>query len=237
MTLKIDVKYSLRAPDSSSEMLNYATKLSKMLGEEELIDHSKKPIKANVNTTLLDQLEEKLNERAGTILDTVYGLYSRYAQKVALFVALFIVIINNADSIKYAERIYTDTSFREVLVKSEEKISEDKLYIDKLAEGSQPGEKVINTKLLNSIRSEMEISGLDLGIKSWKNEPLFKSSNEINENIKADFWWWMQKITGLLLTTALVSLGAPFWLDAIKRMVGLKKKNGKQDSIPAKSGA
>lgn len=231
MTLKNEVKFSERAPDSPSEMLNYAKKLSKMLGDEILVDYSKKPAKSVLKTSPLDQLENKLNERAGTILDTVYSLYTRYAQKIALFIALFIVVINNVDSIKYAQRIYTDNSFREILVKSAEKAVENKLYTETANNSKTSENGGLDTEFLNSLQSDMEKTGLNLGIKSWVNEPLFNSSNE-----KADFLWWIQKILGLLLTTALVSLGAPFWLDATKKMVGLKK-NGKQNSGQGQSGA
>jgi hypothetical protein len=226
ITFKNEVKFSLRAPDSPVEMVEYAKKLSRILDDELLVDHSKKPTKSDPKTSPIDQLEKKLNEKAGEILDKVYSLYTIYAQKIALFIALCLVIINNADSIKYAQRIYTDNSFREILVKSAEKAIEN----ENAYNTQSPGNDVLNTKFLNSLQNDMKKTGLDLGVESWTNEPLFNSSNG-----KADHWWWIQKIMGLLLTTAMVSLGAPFWLDAIKKLTGLKK-NGKQDSAQVKSG-
>lgn len=250
MTLKKDIINPKRPPKDAPELANYIDKLKNILGEVDLVDGKKPPKKDEISNDLLDKLEAKLNERLGSLLDAVYELYRRHAQKLAMIIAFVLVVFNNVDSIKYAKKIYTDTALRNVLVASAEKISEKELLIQPKPEDEDQTVRV-NTDLIKVIKSELEITGLELGVKSWCDEPLFKKicdktktdeeksdvlAKVLNDNAEVNIGWWIQKILGLLLTTALVSLGAPFWLDAIKKMVGLKK-NGKQDSAQGQTGA
>lgn len=88
------------------------------------------------------------------------------------------------------------------------------------AVGTKPGPSDEIKKYLQTI----DKSGIPFGPDSWATNLPKLDSPKCFTNIASFIYWLLKKIIGLSATIALVSLGAPFWLDTLKKIMELKKK-------------
>jgi hypothetical protein len=61
----------------------------------------------------------------------------------------------------------------------------------------------------------MDVANLPLGIGWTSVSP-----------VPVDFWGWLIKLVGWVLTGVAVTLGAPFWFDLLRKLLSLKGSGG-----------
>ena len=160
-------------------------------------------------TTLLREAEgdaarfrESAEQWYDSAMERVSGWYRRRVQLVMWALAVVIVVSLNADTVGIAQRLWTDKTVRDVVVAQAQS-----------AAGRQDAE---------AVQSGIDKLSIPFG---WKEESAPGSTAG-----------WAQlvalKALGLLLTAAALTLGAPFWFDALGKIARLRSSGGK----PAASG-
>jgi hypothetical protein len=151
-------------------------------------------------------------------MDRVSGWYKRKAQFIILAAALVISTALNADSIMLANRLWIDPTIRDIVVTAAQ---------ETIQEPNATGE---GTSMTQAKQLQEQLQELQLPI-GWSSAP------DGSRHIPTDFWGWLTKVMGLVVTTIAVSFGAPFWFDALKNLVNLraagKPPERTSESIPA----
>ena len=55
-----------------------------------------------------------------------------------------------------------------------------------------------------------------------------------SRTVPREFWDWLRKVAGWLLTAFAVSLGAPFWFDLLNRFINLRVSGKAPEEKPKK---
>ena len=136
-------------------------------------------------------------------MDRVSGIYKRWAQKIAIVAALGVAITLNASSVRIAERLSADPTVRSAVVTGAEgAVTRGKTSPKATGEAAQ-----------NAVK---ELETLEVPI-------LWSSANNPFESVTA----FLLALAGWLITAIAISLGAPFWFDALGRIAHLKTSGKK----------
>lgn len=139
-------------------------------------------------------IREEVEKWFDTTMDRVSGWYKRQAQKIVLGVAFALVIALNADSFTVFRALWQNSALRDSVVAAANKANSQ----------------------MTPDQAKDELSVLPLG---WKTVP---SWHGVNEAFTENFGWWLLKLAGLALTAFAVTLGAPFWFDAMNKLINLR---------------
>lgn len=141
-------------------------------------------------------------------MDRVSGWYKRWSVKITIVVALLLTVGLNVDSIRLTERLSSDQALRTTLVghaqtKIEKREAELKGQPQKDGGAPPPSLKETGEKAETALK---DLKALQLPIL-W---------SEANDNVNVN------TIVGWLITALAISLGAPFWFDAMSKLARLK---------------
>ena len=143
-----------------------------------------------------------------------------------MIIAIAVTIAFNANTIKVAEVLWNDDASRAAIVK----LAEDAVDGDGLdptgAGGETDGQKETGNAIVQGTRANeiiRQTSRLPLG---WEGENPF-NWEETNAITKQSIpGWdcrdWVSHILGWTITAFALSLGAPFWFDALKKLINLR---------------
>jgi hypothetical protein len=138
-------------------------------------------------------------------MDRVSGIYKRWAQKIAVITALVVAIALNASAVRVAERLADDPTVRSAVVTG--------------AEGSvtrrKDAPKVTGEAAQDAVQ---ELETLETPI-------LWSGDNNPFESASA----FLLALAGWLITALAISLGAPFWFDALGKLAHLKTSGRKPE--------
>jgi hypothetical protein len=151
-------------------------------------------------------------------MDRASGWFKRYTQVVALVASAVLVIGANVDTVEISKSLASSPEVRTKTMEiaaemlKDAKAKEERIKTTLGQDKDAVKEAVERTKesleVYNRAMSGMESSGLQLG---WK-----KPSRD------RDFWWYLTKAVGLLVSIFAVSLGAPFWFDILQRFMQVR---------------
>lgn len=145
-----------------------------------------------------------------TTMDRVSGWYKRQAQKIVLGVAFALVIAMNADSCAVFRALWQNSSLRDTVV----------------AAAVQAQQNTSAGEATQQLKDLQKLDQLPLG---W-NSSAVKGYQSVD---------WLIKLAGLLLTAFATTLGAPFWFDAMNKLVNLRLNGSPPEtvSVPQPAGA
>ncbi len=142
-------------------------------------------------------------------MDRVSGWYRRWSQLVTIFVAAVVAIGLNASAVRIVDRLYQDESVRAAV-----------------AGGAEEAVKSGSTPEASGKAAEDAVENLET-LKL----PIFWA----DDNLPWNSWTAAgESVLGWLITVFAISLGAPFWFDALGkisrlRTTGARPENGKSD--------
>ncbi|OQX17031.1 MAG: hypothetical protein BWK76_10830 [Desulfobulbaceae bacterium A2] len=177
----------------------------------------------------LDSALRRVEEWFDTAMDRVSGWYKAYAQKRLFLIALFGAVVCNVDTIQIATALSRSESLRSSLLNSARGLS------------TQEANRIQELVDAKSELRQLARAGLPLGYSCLAPKPVPGTGlqnradwyracvQETRTTLKAD--GLSRKILGWLLTAAATCLGAPFWFDAMKRLINLRSAGPK----PAKT--
>jgi hypothetical protein len=158
--------------------------------------------------------DETLEEWFEDAMDRVNGWYKRHAQVVTLVIAAIIAFGLNASTVRIVERLDKEPAVRATLVAQ--------------AEAAEGPAKVEETSLKEAAQAASgaydKVDALKLPIM-WA-----------GENVPTSLAAILSTILGCLVTTAAISLGAPFWFDTLSKLSNLRAA-GKKPEADAKAPA
>jgi len=200
-------------------------------------------------TRTYEELQAEIEKIFNAAMDRLTGWYKRKAKIMSFVIGFLICAALNVDTINVTDNLWHNkdkaeqiSAFAITASKYFEKNDSSQLVfrsgIDTLAtissgnpllRNSLPGKAVSSLDTTGNavpqkqlVRSYSLLSSLDLPI-GWSsdNVPLTKG------NSLRIIMMWLLKFLGILLTTAAVSLGAPYWFDILNKITPLKQTTPK----------
>jgi len=213
-----------KAPDSSIASLKQALAgmpESKVKGAlEALVDD------AGDN---MDRVRKNIEDWYDSGMDRVSGWYKRHVQKITLTVACLAAIAVNADTINIATRLSYDATMRQSLVAAATEYAKagatgQSASLQTVALTSEEC-KTVDTPECRVKRNLEQIQQLGLPL-GWRKEVFPNSSPR-------DYIpYWLSKILGLVITAFAISLGAPFWFDALNKIMVIRSTVKPKEKSP-----
>jgi hypothetical protein len=140
----------------------------------------------------LDTAQKNIETWFDDSMDRVSGWYKRWSQKVTIGLAVAVTLLANADTLNMARRLWTDPVLRSAII--EQSKARAAANAPQPAAPLTPGEQA------------------ELGrIVGWS-----------QADLNVQWWTWLQRILGWILTSIAVSLGAPFWFDTLNRFINIR---------------
>jgi hypothetical protein len=168
----------------------------------------------------LDQAQANLEAWFNSAMDRLSGQYRRRSQLWILILSLIVSVAVNANTLTIIERLSADPVLRQTLVEQAQKTT-------------APPDAA-------SATSQLDQMGLPLGwADGWPGPAGNPQTKAPDAGAGWDWLWYylLHPIIGLLLTAFAVSLGAPFWFDALNKFIAMRStfKPGQSDdkSTPA----
>lgn len=157
---------------------------------------------------LRDGIEQWFDDQ----MERVSGWYKRWAKKLALVVGLGVAVLLNVDTVAMATTLYRDPAVREAVVAQAD-----------AACAAEPSDTCGDASV-----EKLEKTGLPLGWTCFDDEGHSDWTNCFDE----DETPLPLRGLGWLLTAGAITMGAPFWFDALNRLGSLRNAGGKPE--PAK---
>jgi hypothetical protein len=150
--------------------------------------------------TQVEHVRHRIEQWYDDTMERVSGWYRRRVQLWLWVFAILTTIVLNADTLQLGQTLWTRPTTRAAVVDAARKA---------VAEGEQGQKAVQNVKAL-------EATNLPIG---WH---FGKGSGNDPRRLPGSFTGWVAKLVGLLLTASALTLGAPFWFDALSRIARIR---------------
>ena len=151
----------------------------------------------------IDRFRSRAEEWFDDTMDRVSGWYKRWSQVVTLVIALIVAIGLNASALRITDRLYNDEAVRTAAVSG--------------AEGAANGK----APEANGKEAEAAIANLET-----LNLPIFWAKDNLPWNSPQAA---IESVIGWLITAVAISLGAPFWFDALGKISQLRAAGKKPE--------
>jgi hypothetical protein len=193
-----------------------------------------------------EQLRSQIDKIFNNAMDRLSGWYKRKAKIMSFLFAFLICAGLNVDTISITKNLWNNKDKAEQIASFaaaassyfEKNDSSQVVYkngIDTLAYIKVENKALTNStvgKAIGSIdttgkKPEQQVQ-ISYNILANLDIPIGWSKDNIpgkTKTGKIDFGLWLLKILGLLLTTAAVSLGAPYWFDILNKITPLKQSS------------
>lgn len=147
-------------------------------------------------------------------MDRASGWYKHRAQNILLVIALLLTVLLNVDTIKLAQSLWTNPIERQATVDLASK------YVE------QHKDVLQNQQQLQQQADSLAGLGQQLPFPfGWHEKPPMQPL------------FWLETLTGWLITTLALSLGAPFWFDTLNKFMVVRstvKPKEKSNTEPSK---
>jgi hypothetical protein len=155
--------------------------------------------------------EESLEKWFEDAMDRVNGWYKRNAQKITIAIAIVVAFGLNASAVRIVERLDSEPKVREAAVAQADALAKK----GKLASGE--GEASLKEAAEHASGAYRQVAELKLPL-FWAGDNVPKSPGGI-----------VSAVVGCLLTAVAISLGAPFWFDALGKLANLRTAGKKPE--------
>lgn len=192
----------------------------------------------------LDAFKTSLGTWYNDVMDHASGWYKRNTQRILIFIALGLCLLNNVDTVSLVSHLSTDPGLRAAAGK------EARAFVDssRSVQGTitpKPAEVQGSAKPPSAetdsaarYRAALEATRLPLWWSRDEWNDLWYSRNEQSSPRYAfspNFTLILTKLTGLAISILAVSMGAPFWFDLLNKLVNVRLVGNRPD--PSESGA
>ena len=140
-----------------------------------------------------DHLRMEIEHWFDSAMDRVSGWYKRRIQVVICVLSFIVAVGLNVNTVSIADRLVNDDGLRAALVQSATNTA------------AKPGET------MSKVAGQIQSLGLPIG---WDKQP--------GDPARVSLKHWGRAIGGWLITFLALSLGAPFWFDALGKIAGLR---------------
>lgn len=142
------------------------------------------------------------------------------AKVVTSVVALLLCFLIQLDALSLIRKLATDDKYRQTLVDLAPAMADYSAQM-------QAGQKT-ETEKARAASEQIHSAMAKLNDPNLEIVPSYISGSSVNwEEFKNSFAW--KKTPGILLSWVLVSLGAPFWYDLLKKLLGFRSLLARKD--------
>ena len=131
-------------------------------------------------------------------MDRLSGAYKRWSQLILWGIGLVFAVALNVDAVRIAESLWHDQTLRQLVVEQAQHATSSNAKVN-----------------VNSAADPLNNLPLPLG---WGGPA---------GGLPNGFWDALLKVLGILITSAAVSLGAPFWFDSLSKLANLRNSGPK----------
>jgi hypothetical protein len=188
----------------------------------QLLDSLSRPVSGIVNDA--ERLAMETGKWFDEAMERVTGWYRRKTQLILFFVGLLVVVWANANVIRYAEALLINPVARAAVVSAAEGVVATPDPSSSPAPSSSPSAAVLTRD-----ETLAELRKLDFAL-GWDPAAPASDSRHIPASISEIPQAVLMNLLGWLLTAAALTMGAPFWFDALKNVVGLRSTGPKPTS-------
>jgi hypothetical protein len=148
--------------------------------------------------------------------------------------AAAVTVVANADSIQIAESLSADPALRTALVAEAVAVSEQS-SAESAAPDTTPDPVTARAlaeqtkRTLQGYRSQIQKLGVPIG---WAKSDPDQPDAHNPRSLPTDFWGWVKKFLGLLLTGVAAALGAPFWFDMLNKVMNIRSSGKAPEEKP-----
>jgi len=180
------------------------------------------------------KVKDKISAWYEEAQDRLIGSYKKNLQMWIFLISAILVGGTNADTFNFVNFLYNNDNAREAIAVRATQIVEDSAFVGSVAR--------IDTAAINAASgrdSTAMMQHLDHQIKKLEalyselkqNEiPIGWNRNQLTSWIRNggnECFWYLKKITGLLITILAVALGSPFWFDVLSKLSNLRSSGSK----------
>jgi len=171
----------------------------------------------------VDIFRENVQGWYNELMQRASGWYKKHIQFFTFMLGLTMAIAFNADTFSIYERLASNSSARQEIVRMATDFVNTNGGINSSLVTPQSVD-AITGKIDELVRHDIAEARnpLGLGWRTYSDQGGF-----LNQSI----WDWLQRIAGWLVTALAISLGAPFWFDLLKKFVSVRGSG----SLPAGS--
>lgn len=160
----------------------------------------------------VDRAKHNIEGWFDSSMQRVSGWYRRRTHYWLLLIGALSTLALNVNTIVIAQHLARSKAARELVVGRAEALVADSATTAALVGGSNPAPA-----------DEREArANLEARLNALKTLNLPLGWNSVPPAAGAPFSWLMQQIVGLLLTILAITLGAPFWFDALNKVMTVK---------------
>jgi len=192
---------------------------------------------AKINATIT-KFKETLQSWFDKSMTDLSILYKGRVRFVIFIVALLVCTVFNADTIMISRSIYIDDATRSKIVDMAVLDTKSEI-INSTIPATTPDEHASSPSTTSTVESQSKDgkssadvlkekldtymakvgeTGLPMG---WN---LGKKQSEDIKGLPVGLWEILFKIFGILITATAVSMGAPFWFDALKKLIDIRNQ-------------
>lgn len=170
----------------------------------------------------LNRAQKNIEEWFDDTMQRVSGWYKRRTQVVIVCLAALLTIGTNADTVRIARILWTNSTTRTLLVQKAANRTETG---KEAASRSETVEYENGNPLHPIVKPKIEKDETDAlkSVLGWSGENL------------RDWKRWLKRIVGWFLSIAAISLGAPFWFDTLSKLMNIRNAGKKPKTADEKS--
>ena len=154
----------------------------------------------------------------------VSGWYKRQSQMIILFLAFLITAITNADTFQIVTQLSADPALRATVV------SQAKEFASQHGNAVSQSPKTVEGSSSSTVKGGDDAPVQPQSATKDNQQEASKKTLQSLQQTGIHFGWetmpekleWVNKIIGLLLTSIVVSLGAPFWFDVLDKVIKIR---------------
>lgn len=212
----------------------------------------------------VDTLKKTIEKWYDDYMERVSGWFKRDMQKKLFWISLVVTIALNVDSVHLTKSLWKDKSMREMVVNTAvnyvEKENNNSLADTSYDTSKTKSDKNLNAQIeyIDSIYSEIDAFKLPIGWPSCK-KTMVNNNDDGGEdgfwmsfcNFLQGIWDWIieqpkclyvqiititfVQIIGWLISAFAISFGAPFWFDALCKLVNMRGTGSKPKVVGTNS--
>lgn len=172
-------------------------------------------------------VRQNIEQWYSNAMDRVSSAYKRRIHAIILVLGCVVAAAVNADSINIVSALSTNKAVRDSLIASVTQ-NAARTASDVNTQGAAASTPQDPRVLVQQIRD----TGLPVG---W----VMNSAPGDFRSVPLSPWLWVQKLIGILLTVAAISMGAPFWFDLLNKVTVVRSaiKPSTESELQARSSA
>ena len=151
--------------------------------------------------------------------------YGKRIKKPLIYLGVGIALILNIDFFHVSQRLWVDANFRDQIVLAATDMVERYERAEDI-ETSKEFFKDYENSLQLPIGWQEVVLKTEISQEEYYGMDIFQRINEVVcYYCTADAWWWLilVKLFGFIASGFIVSFGAPFWFDLLKKVISFKK--------------